>query len=626
MVSSVDSNAPTTPLNGFRLTLSALRHRSDLVVRWLATITLVLLITIVFVNVVARYGFGGGIFWASEAALWLFIYLVFLGIPLAQRDRMHLSITLLVDHLPPPLMRACAFLSDVVVAYTTILLFFATADLMQRIGGASPALQLPLWLRFVMIPLACGLSLLQLGLRDIEERDRAWLPVLAIAIGALLYLGINEAGVVHVPRGDSAAMMVIFIVCLALGVPVTFTMLFAVFAIGFGGGILPPAALVQNVVNGVGKFLLLAVPFFLTAGALMNAGGLTRRLLDFAFSLVGHLRGGHGQVAVVSSLMYAGVSGSSYSEVALGSKLLVPEMVRSGYSRGLSCAIVAAAGILPNIIPPSIALLLMAAVANLSVGALWFAGIGPGIVLAVCLMGCVYLIARFGKHGAANPRVGGRERLRTGLHAIPVLFLAVVIVGGIRVGLVTPTEAGVLAVVYALLLGLLVYREYSVRSLYEVLNRAALESALVGFLIGAATPFAFVIVAEQVPQSVVAAATTLLSEPWVILLLANLVLLAFGMVLDTGAGILILTPILMPLAPQLGMDPIQLGLMIVVNLMIGGLTPPVGMLCFISSAVTGTPVSQVFRAVMPLFFSLLIALVIVTYVPAVSLGLLALFQ
>jgi len=620
-----DSEATAPP--GFRQSKTWRRVHGTL--EWLdrliggtAALALTALIVIIFANVIGRYVFSNAITWAAEAAQWLFISVIFLAIPLAHRSRQHLSIEFLVERLPPGLRAAAAFLSDLVIAYTTIMLLLGGQFLIEKLGGVNYVLGVPTWVKFALIPVSCALGLLYVALRGVDEGRAPWRGPLAILAGLLLFLTVNEAGWISLQGASPAGTMALAFACaMLLGVPVSYAILFAAFMANLAGGLLPPAAVVQNMVNGSSKFLLLAIPFFITAGALMNVGGLTTRLMDFAFALVGHFRGGFAQVNIVSSGLYAGISGSSYSEAALGTKLLVPQMVRHGYAPGFACAVTAAGATLPNVIPPSIALLILAAVSNLSVGALWLAGVGPGLVMAASLMASVYVIARRRGYGTAVPRAGWRRRGGTFIQALPVLGLAVLIIGGIRFGVVTPTEAGVLAVVYGWVLGMFVYRAYGVRDLWTALRTAAVESALVGLLIGAAAPFAFVLVTEQVPQAVASTITGISDDPVLVLILANIVMLVFGMFLDIGAAILILTPLLMPLVTELGVDPVHFGLVIVVNLMLGGLTPPVGMLAFITSTISGTPVHDVFRAMAPMLMALIAALLIITYVPAVSLGL-----
>ena len=617
--SASDAGAPKTALQrAVHRLLTAL----DLVVGNVTTLALTALIVIIFANVIGRYIFNSSLSWAAEAAQWLFIGVIFLAVPLAHRARMHLSITMLVDRLSGRARTGADFLADLILAWTTISLLFGGVFLIQRLGGVNYVLDLPVWVKFIVIPVSCLLGLLYQGLRGIDENKEPWRAPVAIVAAFALHWAMNDGGLIAISGINPAAVMTIgFVVSMALGAPVAFAMLFGAFLANAAGHMMPPAAVVQNMVNGSSKFLLLAIPFFITAGAMMNIGGLTERLMDFAFKLVGHFRGGFAQVNIVSSLFYAGISGSSYSEAALGAKLLVPQMVKHGYAPGFSCAVTAAGATLPNVIPPSIALLILAAASNISVGHLWLAGVGPGVLMAIALMSCVYVISRRRGYGTATERADFADRGSAFVKALPVLGLAVLILGGIRFGIVTPTEAGVLAVVYALVLGMVVYRAYTPRALWVTLRTAAIESALVGLLIGAAAPFAFVLVTEQVPQTLTQLVTGLSDNLYVVLLLANILMLFFGMFLDIGAAILILTPLLMPVMVKLGMDPVHFGLVIVVNLILGGLTPPVGMLAFITGTISKTPVHVVFRAMYPMLGALIVALLLVSYVPAVSLGL-----
>jgi len=622
------SGRPETPLLDNQDRTTGIRRRVkqtlgwiDQVVGGLATVALVALIAIVFANVVGRYGFNSSLTWAAEAAQWLFIGVIFLAIPLAHRSRMHMSISFLTEALPRPLRQVTHFLEELVVALSTLMLLFGGTFLIQAMGGTNHVLNLPVWVKFVMIPVSCVLGLIYLAARGFDEGRNPWRAPAAVLVALALYWAFNAGDLISLRGFDPGwTMTLCFLGAMAIGTPVAFAMIFSAFMANEAGGVLPPAAVVQNMVNGSSKFLLLAIPFFITAGALMNAGGLTTRLMNFAFALVGHFRGGFAQVNVLSSGLYAGISGSSYSEAALGTKLLVPQMVRHGYAPGFSCAVTAASATLPNVIPPSIALLILAAVSNLSVGGLWLAGILPGILMGACLMLCVYVISRRRGYGTAIERATGPERVRAFVNALPVLALAVLIIGGIRFGVVTPTEAGVLAVVYAGILGLAVYRAYDGATLWETLKQATIEAAMVGLLIGAAAPFAFILVTEQIPQTVIEVVGQISQQPWVVLLLANLLMLFFGMFLDIGAAILILTPLLMPLMLELGVDPIHFGIVVVVNLMLGGLTPPVGMLVFITGTISKTPVHEVFKAMAPLLGALVGALLLITYIPGISLG------
>jgi len=593
----------------------------DLAIGAVAVAAMTALVAIVFANVVGRYMLGQSLIWSLDAARWLFIAIILLGVPLAHRMRMHLLITILVDLLPRTGQRAASFLGDLVIAYTTVMLLAGGWTLIETMGGTNVSLGLPQWARFVPIPVSCVLGLVYLALRGIDEGEGVWHGPLAITLAVALHYGLQEQiDATLAGANPAAAMGIAFALTMAIGTPVSFALLFSAFVANAAGEILPPAAVVQTMVNGASKFLMLAIPFFILAGALMNAGGLTARLMDFAFALVGHLRGGLAQVNVVSSGLYAGISGSSYSDAALGSKLLVPQMVARGYSAPFACAVTAASATLPNVIPPSIALLLLAAAGNLSVGSLWIAGILPGLVMAASLMLLIYAISARRGYGAGAERASARARGAALVRALPVLSLAILILVGIRLGAVTPTEAGVLAVVYAFVLGTVIYRAWDAAGLYAALRGAAIEAALVGFLIGAASPFAFVLVTEQVPQAFATALPEIAGNLFMALLLANVMLLVFGMFLDIGAAILILAPLLLPAMTALGVDPIHFGIVIVVNLMLGGLTPPVGMLAFITSTMTRTPVHSVFRQLLPFLAVLILALMLITYVPGIALG------
>jgi tripartite ATP-independent transporter DctM subunit len=398
-------------------------------------------------------------------------------------------------------------------------------------------------------------------------------------------------------------------------------MLFAAFLASDAGDLLPPPAVVHNVVVGSSKFVLLAVPLFIAAAQIMNAGGLTVRLIALARALVGHLRGGLAQVNVVTSVFFGFDSGSSTADASLLAKMTVPEMVRNGYPAPFCCAVIAASAILPNIIPPSIAMLIFASIANVSVGKLFLAGIVPGLLIASLLMIMVYVQARRMGYGNAQAAPSLRLLVSPLLMAIPALLLSVVIIGGIRFGIVTATEAGAVAVVYALATGVFFYRDLNLPAIWRGLRESSIDSAMVGFMIGVAAPFAWVLVAGRIPQGFLQFMLAYVSESWTVLLCLNALMLFAGAFLDLTAIMLIVVPIALPLILQLGIDPVHFGIIVVVNLMLGGLTPPYGLLVFIPSAITGTSVQATFRAVMPFLAILILGLVLITYVPSISLAL-----
>lgn len=354
-------------------------------------------------------------------------------------------------------------------------------------------------------------------------------------------------------------------------------------------------------------YTLLAIPFFLLAGAFMTTGGVARRLIDFANACVGHIRGGLAIGAVMACMLFAALSGSSPATVAAVGSIAIAGMVRSGYPREFGAGIVCNAGTLGILIPPS-------------VGKLFMAGVIPGILLGVALMVAIYIIA-VKKNLPALPRASFREWLSAGRKALWGLLLMVIILGGIYSGMFTPTEAAAVAAVYSAFIALFVYKDMTIRECPKVVLDSAKLSIMLMFIIANAMLFAHVLTTEQIPQAITAWVLAAGLEPWMFLLVVNIVLLVAGAFMEPSAIILILAPILFPIAVELGIDPIHLGVIMVVNMEIGLITPPVGLNLFVTSAVTGMSVAQVIRAAMPWLMILLSFLMVITYIPAISLAL-----
>lgn len=367
-------------------------------------------------------------------------------------------------------------------------------------------------------------------------------------------------------------------------------------------------------------YTLLAIPFFLLSGAFMTTGGVAKRLIDFANACVGHIRGGLAIGAVLACMLFAALSGSSPATVAAVGSIAIAGMVRSGYPQAFGAGIVCNAGTLGILIPPSIVMVVYAAATEQSVGKLFMAGVIPGIMLGLVLMIAIYIVARI-KKLPALPRASFREWLRAAREAFWGLLLMVIILGGIYTGMFTPTEAAAVAAVYAGFVALFVYKDLSIRECPKVLLESGKLTIMLMFIIANAMLFAHVLTTEQIPQQITAWVMDLGLQPWQFLLVVNIVLLIAGAFMEPSAIILILAPILFPIAMQLGIDPIHLGIIMVVNMEIGLITPPVGLNLFVTSAVTGMPLTAVIRAAMPWLMLLLSFLVIITYVPAVSLGL-----
>jgi tripartite ATP-independent transporter DctM subunit len=381
---------------------------------------------------------------------------------------------------------------------------------------------------------------------------------------------------------------------------------------------IPLEVVPQLFVQGMDNFPLLAIALFFLAGELMVACGITERLLSFAQSLVGHLRSGLAQVGIIASFLMAGVSGSAVADAAAVGSVLIRSMKNAGYPAGFAAAVVETASILGPIIPPSIPMIIYAVLSGTSVGAMFMAGILPGILIAIGLA----IVARFRCKDlgiATLPRASRRQVMTETGRASFALLAPVIIVGGIRGGIFTPTEAGAIAAIYVLFIGLFVYRGVALSSIFGSLVRAAHGTASVMVVLGASSIFAWIIADQGISRQFAAMIGDLGAPPWVLVLLFNLLYLAIGMFLDPIAALIILVPIMMPLLPKLGQDPIQFGVMIVLNLMIGLCTPPVGYLIFITSNIGKVSTTEVIRQSIPFIGVLLVVLLLVAYVPAVTL-------
>ncbi|MBX9762961.1 MAG: C4-dicarboxylate TRAP transporter large permease protein DctM [Pseudomonadaceae bacterium] len=367
-------------------------------------------------------------------------------------------------------------------------------------------------------------------------------------------------------------------------------------------------------------YTLLAIPFFLLSGAFMTTGGVAKRLIDFANACVGHIRGGLAISAVLACMLFAALSGSSPATVAAVGSIAIAGMVRSGYPQAFGAGIICNAGTLGILIPPSIVMVVYAAATEQSVGKLFMAGVVPGLLLGLILMVAIYIVARK-MNLPAMPRATFRQLLGTAREAVWGLLLMVIILGGIYSGMFTPTEAAAVAAIYAGFVALFVYKDMTVRECPKVLLESGKLTIMLMFIIANAMLFAHVLTTEQIPQTITAWVVDMGLQPWQFLLVVNIVLLIAGAFMEPSAIILILAPILFPIAVQLGIDPIHLGIIMVVNMEIGLITPPVGLNLFVTSAVTGMKLTEVIKAAWPWLMILLSFLVVITYIPSISLAL-----
>lgn len=411
----------------------------------------------------------------------------------------------------------------------------------------------------------------------------------------------------------------LFLVFLMLGLPVVFGMLAAPgILLWVNGQERDLTLLYRNLYNGIDSFPLMAIPFFMLAGELMNRGGITLRLVEFAQALMGHFRGGLAHVNVLSSMLFAGLSGSAVADTSALGSMLIPAMEKQGYTRKFAAAITAASSVIGPIIPPSGIMIIYAYVMGESVAALFLAGIVPGILVGTGLMLVVKLMADKYDFPVASRRQTWPERGRASLKAFFPLMTPVIILGGILLGIFTPTEAAAVAVVYALIISLFVLRTMTFGDLPDVLGRAALTSAVVLLLVGAAMSFKTVVSLSQTPQMMADWILTLTANPLLLLLMINLLLFVVGMFLDAGPAIIILAPILGPVFTGMGVDSIHFAIIMCVNLTVGLATPPMGLVLFVASAVSGEKVMTIARAILPFLAVEVFVIFLITYFPAIS--------
>ncbi|MGH6724956.1 MAG: TRAP transporter large permease [Pseudolabrys sp.] len=366
------------------------------------------------------------------------------------------------------------------------------------------------------------------------------------------------------------------------------------------------------------QFTLLAIPFFILAGNFLTTGGVAKRMINFAIAAVGHLPGGLAIASVLACMLFAAVSGSSPATVVAIGSIVIAGMVRVGYSQGFATGVIVNAGTLGILIPPSIAMVVFAAATETSVGRLFMAGVIPGILLGICLMVAIYVAARI-KKLPRQPKVPWRERFVLFREALWGLLLIFIVMGGIYGGVFTPTEAAAVAAVYAFVAAVVIYRDLKLTDVPRVLLDSARVSVMLMFIIGNAFLFGHVLTTSQIPQSIANMVAEANMAPWHFLLIVNIILLIAGNFMDPSAIILITAPILFPTAVKLGIDPIHLGIIYVVNMEIGLVTPPVGLNLFVASGITGMPLMEVVRASVGWLMILLGFLIVVTYIPEISL-------
>ncbi len=600
--------------------------------------------------------------WVQELCIYMFVWMAKFGAAYGVRTGIHVGVDVLVLMLPPERRHRVILFGLLCGALFTGIIAGLGADFVYGMAGTdqvSNDLEVPMWLVYLAIPLGSALMcfrFLQVAwsfsrtgelphhdhaqVDGMEEQAAPAPPPVAFgrppkpgergALGwgmlmlpALIVLACvaEKAGVLHMPEGLRAGIVFILLISLMItGMPISIALGLTVLTFMFTMTEVPIASVALKLFTGIEKFEIMAIPFFILAGSFLTHGGVARRMINFATSMVGHLPGGLGLGAVLACALFAAVSGSSPATVVAIGSVILPAMVAQGFPPRFGAGVVATSGALGILIPPSIAMVLYAVSTNASIGQLFIAGVVPGIVLA-CLLGLTTFYRAWRNNYPRLPRAPFRERAAALRESIWGLLLIVIVIGGIYSGLFTPTEAAAMAAVYAFVIAVFVYRDLKLSEVPRVLMASANMSAMLLYIITNAVLFSFLMTHENIPQAM---AAWMIEQGfgWItFLLVVNVLLLLAGNVMEPSSIILIMAPILWPVASKLGIDPIHFGILITVNMEIGMCHPPVGLNLYVASGIAKMGITELTVAVWPWLLTMLGFLLVVTYWPGLSLWL-----
>ena len=415
------------------------------------------------------------------------------------------------------------------------------------------------------------------------------------------------------------AVILGFLAMILLGVPVGYAMVLAgFFYVTFGGATVALTFIPSAMVSGISSYTMLAIPFFMLVGEIMNGSGITRKIFQFASAWVGHITGGLGHVNVLSSMIFAGMSGAAVADCAGLGAIEIKAMTDEGFDPDFSVGVTAASSIIGPIIPPSSPMVMFGIVAGISIGSLFMGGISVGVIMGLMMMATVYVIAKK-RNYPKHPKFSRKEKWIATKEAVPAILGPIILIGGIFSGFFTPTEAAAVAVMYSLLVGVLVYKHLNLKTLYHVLEVGVENLGMVMLLIASGKLFAWVLGMEKAAEVAATFIFSLTSNKYIIIILLNLILLFMGMFMETNASILILTPIMLPIVNSIGMHPVQFGVIFIFALMIGLLTPPMAMCLFVTSKLAGISFQRAFKAVKPYYIGLIVVLILINVFPAITL-------
>ena len=560
------------------------------------TMLFILVIALVIpYEVIGRYVFQKMTIWSGEVSTYSLVWASMLGGAVGLKKGYAINVAVVVEAVPPAVAKALKF-----VGYLYALFFFGALfgyGLFQTIYNAnqtSPAIGMVMSVPYAALP--AGFFI-------------------------MFFLTLEDIHGLHRPGSERSGPMILFLISfiglLAVSAPIIVALGGCSLAYAMFSDNMPITTLIQTIFGGLATFPLLAVPLFMLAGNLMSEGGITPDLVRFARLLLGHIRGGLGHATILTCAIFAAISGAAVATAVAVGVVMIPAMKKAGYDEDVGAALTCTAACMGPIIPPSIPFIIYGVTANVSIAALFLGGVFPGLLLGAALM--VYMTAvASARHYPRDPKTPFKEIVVAAWSALPALFMPVLIIGGILSGMFTPTEAAGIAVVYAAVVGAFVYRKLNFKNIPKVLLTAGLESGMVMLLIAMSEPFAWIVAVDQIPQLLIDRISSLTTSPWLVLLIVNIFLLILGIPLETAPALVIVTPVLVPIAAALGIDPVHLGVVVCLNLVLGLITPPVGAVLFAVCGIANLPLARLSKAIWRPFLVSLVVLAIVTYVPWLS--------
>ncbi len=589
-------------------------------------IALLLAVSLITYQVLFRYiatnvfGIAGSTAEVEEFAIWCFIWLSYLSVPLAIKQRSNIRITLLFDAVPKRFQNMLWVLDEgLFLVFAGVLAYLCYKLSMMQLARPqfSPAMGVSYVFPYAVLPISftlMSIRLIQNLYTQIKETGIAD-SLIAVAVGAILALPLFldlELEIVTVLAGT-------MFVCLLLGVPIAVTLGFSAMAALFSSDFLNVSTMAPTSFAALDSFTIMSIFFFVSAGVFMGSGGLSKQLVNLADLMIGKAVGGLALTTVVTCMFFAAICGSGPATVAAIGAITIPAMIERGYDKRFAAALVACAGSIGVMIPPSNPMVVYGVIAKASIGKLFLGGIIPGILVGFVLMGYSYWLSKKNGWMGSREKPPFTELLKAIWEAKWALMVPVIILGGIYGGFMTPTEAAAISAMYGLLVGIFVYKGITKENFFSVCVECCLTSAVIIFLIAMASSFGYLLALEQIPESIAQSILSITNDKFMVLLLINIFLLIVGALMEPAAATIILTPILAPIAVKLGVDIVHFGIIMTVNLAIGFVTPPVGSNLFVASAVSGMKVEEIARAVMPMVVLMILLLMVITYVPALSL-------